>query len=127
MAKKRPGVILYEEFTECLDQLDPVPFKALVQGWYRYSFNGIIPDFQEEPQLVPLWPLFAGAVDRDDAAYKKKQMDATLHGLYSTYKNKCLREGTQPSDYHEWLLLNGKNPETLEDIDPHSVPPGGIN
>lgn len=97
MAKNRPGVMLYFETLQAIDELDAEDVKQIMSAILHYCRDGEEPVFRGIP--AALWHLIRGGLDRDGERYSKKQ----LRGNWLVYCRKCKRQDKSPLSFDDWV------------------------
>lgn len=97
MAGNRPGVMLYFETLQAVEELEAEDAKQIMSAILRYSRDGEAPAFHGT--LAALWSLIQSSLDRDSTRYGEKQM----RGLWLTYCRKCKSTGEDPLGFDEWV------------------------
>lgn len=103
MAGSRPGVMLYFETLQAIEELEAEDAKQIMSAILRYSRNGEIPAFRGT--LAALWSLIQSSLDRDESRYGEKQM----RGRWLTYCRQCKATGEDPLSFDEWVSAQYDN------------------
>lgn len=111
MAESRPGVILYFETLQAIEELDAEDAKQMVSAILHYSRDGVLPDFHGT--LAAFWLLIRPSLDRDGERYNTQR----LRGIWLTYCRKCKKEGNAPLDFEEWAAKRAVNDTLTENND----------
>lgn len=101
--KTRPGVTLYLEWLETLEELSAEQQGLLFISLLRYVRDEELPKFND-PVLKAVWPLLKNSADRDGTAYDQKCAKNTISRRFGAYKSQ--REKTGRGDdleKDEWL------------------------
>lgn len=107
MAENRPGVMLYFETLQAIEELDAEEAKQIMSAILHYCRDGEEPAFRGMP--AALWRLIRGGLDRDGARYNEKQ----LRGLWLTYCRKCKNAEETPLGFDEWASTQHDNDTLL--------------
>ena len=110
MAGSRPGVMLYFETLQAVEELEAEDAKQIMSAILRYSRDGEAPAFRGT--LAALWSLIQSSLDRDGTRYGEKQM----RGLWLTYCRKCKSIGEDPLGFDEWASIQQDN-DTLHYVE----------
>ena len=103
MAESRPGVMLYFETLQAIEELEAEDAKQILNAILHYCRDGEKPAFHGMP--AALWHLIRNGLDRDGERYNEKQ----LRGHWLTYCRKCKSNGTDPLDFYEWAAQRADN------------------
>lgn len=96
---EKPGVMLYWEVFDALEQLDPEDFQIMCVTIRNYAQYGWIPDFSDEPQLKFAWPMIKDKLDKDTRRYERKKQASRESGLASDFtRNYAPAHGINPND-----------------------------
>lgn len=96
MAKDRPGIMLYFETLQAIEELNAEDVKQVMSAILHYSRDGEIPAFHGP--LAALWSFIRSSIDRDGDRYSTKQ----LRGRWLTYCRERKKDGEAPLDFDEW-------------------------
>lgn len=107
MAGNRPGVMLYFETLQAIDELEAEDAKQIMGAILRYSRDGEAPAFRGT--LAALWSLIQSSLDRDEGRYGEKQM----RGRWLTYCRQCKATGEDPLSFDEWVSAQYDNDTLL--------------
>lgn len=103
MAENRPGVMLYFETLQAIEELEAEDVKQILSAILHYCRDGEEPVFHGMP--AALWHLIRNGLDRDGKRYNEKQ----LRGNWLTYCRKCKSNNTVPLDFYEWVAERADN------------------
>lgn len=103
MAETRPGVMLYFETLQAIEELDAEEAKQIMSAILHYCRDGEEPAFSGMP--AALWHLIRNGLDRDGERYNEKQ----LRGYWLTYCRKCKEAGLTPLGFDEWAAERAVN------------------
>lgn len=103
MAETRPGVMLYFETLQAIEELDAEEAKQIMSAILHYCRDGEEPAFRGMPAAI--WHLIRNGLDRDGERYNEKQ----LRGHWLTYCRKCKEAGTTPLGFDEWAAERADN------------------
>lgn len=67
----QPGIMLYWEAFEILDELGPTEIKEALSAIYQYAKDGAEPDFGGNRVLRITWVALRGSIDRNKAKYNQ--------------------------------------------------------
>lgn len=93
----RPGIMLYFETLQAIEELDAKDAKQIMSAILRYSRDGEAPTFRGP--LAAVWSFIRSSIDRDGDRYSTKQQ----RGRWLTYCRECKKEGKSPLEFEEWL------------------------
>ena len=103
MEGSRPGVMLYFETLQAIEELEAEDTKQIMSAILRYSRDGELPALQGT--LAAVWSLIRSGLDRDRSRYGEKQ----VRGLWLTYCRKCKSAGDTPLSFEEWVSSQHDN------------------
>ena len=111
MAQQKPGVMLYFEMRNVLEELSNEKRGILVSAILDYSEHGIQPDFRGSLRIA--WASIRHKLDRDDDNYARKSQVRR----YAVYIRESKKDGMLPLPYEQWLasLPETSQPETSND------------
>lgn len=109
MAKEKPGVMLYWETLDVLENLPDGQAKIMLHAIRHYSQFGEAPDFGKDTVLSTLWILIRPKIDADTERYE----NMVLQRKYASFKrdNKDY-EGS----FDEWVKQYISNTESNQPI-----------
>ena len=103
MEGTRPGVMLYFETLQAIEELEAEDAKQIMSAILHYSRDGELPALQGT--LAAVWSLIRSGLDRDRSRYGEKQ----VRGLWLTYCRKCKSAGDTPLSFEEWVSSQHDN------------------
>lgn len=103
MEGSRPGVMLYFETLQAIEELEAEDAKQIMSAILHYSRDGEPPALQGT--LAAVWSLIRSGLDRDRSRYGEKQ----VRGLWLTYCRKCKSAGDTPLSFEEWVSSQHDN------------------
>lgn len=103
MAENKPGVMLYFETLQAIEELEAEEAKQILNAIHHYCRDGDEPTFHG--MSAALWHLIRNGLDRDGERYNEKQR----RGHWLTYCRKCKSNGTDPLDFDEWAAQRAGN------------------
>lgn len=103
MAENRPGVMLYFETLQAIEELEAEDAKQIMSAILHYCRDGEEPAFSGMP--AALWHMIRNGLDRDGERYNEKQ----LRGHWLTYCRKCKDAGLTPLGFDEWAVERADN------------------
>lgn len=110
MEGSRPGVMLYFETLQAIEELEAEDAKQIVSAILHYSRDGEPPVLQGT--LAAVWSLIRSGLDRDSSRYGEKQ----ARGLWLTYCRKCKSSGETPLSFEDWASSQHDN-DTLPHVE----------
>ena len=110
MEGSRPGVMLYFETLQAIEELEAEDAKQIMSAILHYSRDGEPPALQGT--LAAVWSLIRSGLDRDRSRYGEKQ----VRGLWLTYCRKCKSSGETPLSFEEWVSSQHDN-DTLPHVE----------
>lgn len=103
MEGSRPGVMLYFETLQAIEELEAEDAKQIMSAILHYSRDGELPALRGP--LAAVWFLIRSGLDRDKARYGEKQ----IRGIWLTYCRKCKSTGETPLAFDEWVSTQYDN------------------
>lgn len=103
MEGSRPGVMLYFETLQAIEELEAEDAKQIMSAILHYSRDGEPPTLQGT--LAAVWSLIRSGLDRDRSRYGEKQ----VRGFWLTYCRKCKSVGDTPLSFEEWVSSQHDN------------------
>lgn len=103
MEGSRPGVMLYFETLQAIEELEAEDAKQIMSAILHYSRDGELPALRGS--LAAVWSLIRSGLDRDKARYGEKQ----IRGIWLTYCRKCKSTGETPLAFDEWVSTQYDN------------------
>lgn len=103
MEGSRPGVMLYFETLQAIEELEAEDAKQIMSAILHYSRDGEPPALQGT--LAAVWSLIRSGLDRDRSRYGEKQ----ARGLWLTYCRKCKNSGEAPLSFEDWASSQHDN------------------
>ena len=110
MEGSRPGVMLYFETLQAIEELEAEDAKQIMSAILHYSRDGEPPALQGT--LAAVWSLIRSGLDRDRSRYGEKQ----VRGLWLTYCRKCKSSGETPLSFEDWACSQHDN-DTLPHVE----------
>lgn len=110
MEGSRPGVMLYFETLQAIEELEAEDAKQIMSAILHYSRDGEPPALQGT--LAAVWSLIRSGLDRDRRRYGEKQ----VRGLWLTYCRKCKSSGETPLSFEDWVSSQHDN-DTLPHVE----------
>ena len=103
MEGSRPGVMLYFETLQAIEELEAEDAKQIMSAILHYSRDGELPALRGP--LAAVWSLIQSGLDRDKVRYGDKQ----IRGIWLTYCRKCKSTGETPLGFDEWVSTQYDN------------------
>ena len=103
MEGSRPGVMLYFETLQAIEELEAEDAKQIMSAILHYSRDGELPALRGP--LAAVWSLIQSGLDRDNVRYGEKQ----IRGIWLTYCRKCKSTGETPLGFDEWVSTQYDN------------------
>lgn len=103
MEGSRPGVMLYFETLQAIEELEAEDTKRIMSAILHYSRDGELPALRGP--LAAVWSLIQSGLDRDKVRYGEKQ----IRGIWLTYCRKCKSTGETPLAFDEWVSTQYDN------------------
>ena len=90
MAKDKPGMMMYWEMFDMLENAEPEQVQALLRAMRRFSQDGELPDFGNDKALKFAWPMIEQKIIADSLRYediKQKRTEAGRKGGKARARN----------------------------------------
>lgn len=106
---ERPGIMIYFDLEPALSMLSDAEAGQLLRAAVKYGHYGTVPEF--DGLLAMAWVFVQPKIDRDNAAYQQKCIDAA----YATYCREEKKKGHDPEEKDAWIM----NRTISDDIAPY--------
>lgn len=114
MMKERPGVMLYFDNADCIEELPDAEAGLLLKGVMHYGLAGLEPQFNGALKLV--WLMLKPKLDRDAERYFR----ACRQKSYAVYCRERNKKGLEKPTFAEWEAEQAWSDDI--DCDPTTAP-----
>lgn len=105
----QPGIMLYWEAFELLNELGPTEIKEALSAIYQYAKDGTEPDFGGNRVLRITWVALRGSIDRNKAKYNQVRQARREAGQASAAKRAQTEPEATNVDFVEQIQQSSTN------------------
>ena len=100
MNPEKPGVMVYFDVMDSMEQLSGEQCKRLIIAIRDYGRDGKEPTLEDDEILRLIWPFVSSTLNRDDERYNK----ACIRRQYGAYYKAMKRNGFIPLTWEIWEI-----------------------